>query len=444
MFNVVEICAGAGGQSLGLERAGFEHLLAVEIDDTAVQTLRNNLGRDNAEPARQDLETGNPVKEGVQERKDVVRHGDVADRQVWDPAEYADQVDLFAGGVPCPPFSIAGKQLGTSDERDLFAWAVHQVGIIKPKALLLENVRGLSMPRFAAYRQHVLDELAEQGYVGFWKLLQASDFGVPQLRPRFVLVALQQEYAPYFRWPDTSQYPSSSVGEVLKDLMASRGWPFADKWAEQANAIAPTIVGGSKKHGGADLGPTRAKQAWKKLAVDAMGVANEAPGPDWPHFNIKPPKLTVEMVARIQGWDSLENWPIQGRKTSQYRQVGNAFPPPVAEAVGRRIIAALRKEGEAEDMPELAEAVDHDPVYRVLKQAEKPLTSAAIQKLLKEPYGEEQLSRRIAYLHRDFSIETTEVGGKPAYTLGGFRGFIGQEDHERHKSFEGKARGQIS
>ena len=178
-LRVVEICAGAGGQALGLELAGFEHALAVELDPMAAETLKLN------------------------RPKWDVRVGDVADPEVWDPEQFRD-VDLLAGGVPCPPFSIAGKQLGANDERDLFAWAVELCGVMRPRALMLENVRGLSAPRFSAYRQHVLDRLNELGYVADWRLLQASDFGVAQLRPRFVLVALREEDAPYFTWPEAS------------------------------------------------------------------------------------------------------------------------------------------------------------------------------------------------------------------------------------------------
>jgi DNA (cytosine-5)-methyltransferase 1 len=157
-YRVVEICAGAGGQSLGLELAGFEHDLSVELDANAAATLRHNRPHWK------------------------VAVGDVANPDVWSPADYVG-VDLLAGGVPCPPFTIAGKQLGANDERDLFAWAIELCAIVRPRALMLENVRGLSLPRFAAYRQHILDRLAELGYAADWRLLHASDYGVPQLRP---------------------------------------------------------------------------------------------------------------------------------------------------------------------------------------------------------------------------------------------------------------------
>ena len=106
-LEVVEICAGAGGQALGLERAGFEHALAVELDGFACATLRAN--RPGWKVAR----------------------GDVADPEVWEPEAYAG-VALLAGGVPCPPFTVAGRQLGATDERDLFAWAVELCGQIRP------------------------------------------------------------------------------------------------------------------------------------------------------------------------------------------------------------------------------------------------------------------------------------------------------------------------
>src|SRR6478735_7558416 len=97
----------------------------------------------------------------------------------------------WSSDVCSSDLTVAGRQLGATDERDLFAWAVELCGTIQPRALLLENVRGLSTSRFSAYRQHVLDRLRDLGYVPGWRLLHASDFGVPQLRPRFVLVAVR-------------------------------------------------------------------------------------------------------------------------------------------------------------------------------------------------------------------------------------------------------------
>ncbi|MGW1812749.1 DNA cytosine methyltransferase [Streptomyces sp. NPDC002125] len=435
-LEVVEICAGAGGQSLGLERAGFRHRLAVELDSHAAETLRRNL-----------VEFLGYTEE---EADNSVKVGDVADPNIWNPAIDAANLDLLAGGVPCPPFSIAGKQLGSSDERDLFAWAIELCGKVQPKALLLENVRGLSANRFAGYRQHVLDRLKEHGYIAEWQLLQADDFGVSQLRPRFVLVALQREFAPYFEWPERRPGSAKSVGELLVDLMGANGWEGAQEWADAATGIAPTIVGGSKKHGGADLGPTRAKRAWAEKGVDAMGVADDAPLPAGPPVieGAPRPKLTTAMVARIQGWqdaggagdggESDFRWRFHGRKTSVYRQIGNAFPPPVAKALGVSIKNALNKVGTPRDLVETADVVT-DPVYKLLRSSARALTVEQIMAKLNalgNAMDQPGVERHLNHLKRDFEITTvTRSTGVPAYSIGEFKAFVGQDDHQRHDLF---------
>ena len=132
---------------------------------------------------------------------------------------------------------------------------------------------------------------------------------------------------------------SRTVGDVLYDLMVARGWKGANGWRARANDIAPTIVGGSLKHGGPDLGPTRAKRAWASLGVDGLGIADEPPHPDF----VGMPRLTVRMVARLQGFP--DDWQFAGRKTACYRQIGNAFPPPCAQAIGARLMRVFASRG---------------------------------------------------------------------------------------------------
>ena len=207
---------------------------------------------------------------------------------------------------------------------------------------MLENVRGLSQPRFAAYRSELIAELEDMGYVVFWELITAADYGLAQLRPRFILVALKERFCDFFAWPTPVEH-SLTVGEALRDLMAEGGWPGAAKWAERARGIGPTLVGGSKKHGGPDLGPTRAREAWARLGVKGSSIAEEAPGPDFPvDPNVEMPRLTVRMGGVLQGFPA--DWEWQGGKTAAWKQVGNAFPPPVAQAVGQSIAAALSRE----------------------------------------------------------------------------------------------------
>ncbi len=303
----LEICAGAGGQALGLEWAGFEHAHLVEIEPAACATLRANRPHWH-------------VSEG-----DVRSFSGQAYRGI----------DLLAGGVPCPPFSKAGQQHGENDERDLFPEALRLADECRPRAIMLENVRGLLDPTFAAYRARITSALGKLGYVATWQLLNASDFGVSQLRPRVLMVALQHDSIDDFAWPEPQRTPARHVGDLLHDLMAARGWRGATAWRRGAAMIAPTLVGGSKKHGGPDLGPTRARRAWLTLGVDGRGLADHAPDPDFEGM----PRLTVKMAARLQGFP--DDWVVAGKKTAAYRQIGNAFPPPVAAAVAGQIAVAL-------------------------------------------------------------------------------------------------------
>jgi DNA (cytosine-5)-methyltransferase 1 len=308
-LSALELCAGGGGQALGLEAAKFDCAGAVEIDSHCCATLRAN--RPSWNVIQGDLREfkGNPYK----------------------------GVDLIAAGVPCPPFSIAGKQLGGEDERDMFPSALRIIKEAKPRAVLLENVPGFASAKFIAYRHDLLKKLGRLGYKADWRVIQAADYGVPQLRPRFVLVALRADDWQHFLWPEPDG-KVKTVGPTLRDLMGANGWLGIDHWVQKADRIAPTVVGGSKKHGGPDLGPTRAKQQWRNMGVDAMGIANHAPDADFDVDGL--PRLTVRMVARIQSFP--DDWEFSGRKTAAYRQLGNAFPPLVAQAVGKSIAQALR------------------------------------------------------------------------------------------------------
>ncbi|MCL4673675.1 MAG: DNA cytosine methyltransferase [Sphingomonadaceae bacterium] len=303
----IEFCAGAGGQALGLEQAGFRHAALVEIEPEFAQTLRLNRPQWD------------------------VRANDMAE---FDGRPFRG-VELFTAGLPCPPFSVAGKQLGERDERNLFPAALRLIDEIQPKAVMIENVRGFLSAVFDDYRTHLKAQLAKMGYHVDWRLLNASDFGVPQLRPRVVIVAVRKDMVEAFDWPDVQPHNPPTVGQCLKDLMGENGWLGTDRWVKQANEIAPTLVGGSKKHGGPDLGPTRARRAWASLGVEGKSLANAAPERDF----VGMPRLTLRMAARLQGFP--DDWQFHGTKTTQYRQIGNAFPPPVARAVASNLRIAL-------------------------------------------------------------------------------------------------------
>ncbi|MDT6983847.1 DNA cytosine methyltransferase [Streptomyces lusitanus] len=375
----IEICAGAGGQAIGLHQAGFGHLALVEIDAHAVETLKLNI---------EDHE----VWAWEREHCDVLA-GDVKEfdpyRDVKKSAELLRMrgLDLLAGGVPCPPFSHAGKQLGKDDERDLFPRMLELVEILNPRAVMIENVRGIMDPKFSDYRDWITARLQGGEYrgddgqmakdpglgytVAKWGVLEASDFGVPQLRPRAILVAFREDIIKdlKYEWPTPTLEEPVSVAAALQPSMlerysryfegihAQRAREAYEKWLHKAQkrdaelkgkggGIAPTLVGGSKKHGGADLGPSRAKEAWRQLGISGLGVANDIETCEKKHtedrdlFRPDGPMLTVRQAAIVQGFP--REWDFFGGKTAQYRQVGNAFPPPVARAVGQSIADVLR------------------------------------------------------------------------------------------------------
>lgn len=366
-YTSIEICAGAGGQAIGLHLAGFRHLALVEIDKYAAATLRENIEvhpkwdweRDNCDVLCKDVLEFDPERD-LEKSAGLYRRG---------------EVDLLAGGVPCPPFSHAGKQLGEDDERDLFPRILELAELIRPRAVMIENVRGLMDAKFDDYRSRIQARLEEMepdddGLPGYqvvgWKVYEAEKFGVPQLRPRSILVAFRKDVLKDLKYEAPA--PSAervTVFDALKATMEERIKPFEggpraaqarqvfEDWKKEAGKdVAPTLVGGSKKHGGADLGPSRAKKAWRALGVSGMGVANapvngEPTGTeDRDLFRAGGPMLTVRQAAIIQGFPT--EWDFTGGKTAQYRQVGNAFPPPVAQAIGESIIEVLeadRKRG---------------------------------------------------------------------------------------------------
>jgi DNA (cytosine-5)-methyltransferase 1 len=153
-MKVLEMCAGAGGQALGFEQAGFDHSALIEIDEAACKTLRFNRPKWN------------------------VIQGDLND---FDPRPYS-KVDVVAGGLPCPPFSKAGKQLGSQDERNLFPAALGIIQQIRPRAVVIENVRGILDAIFTDYRSAFSKQMTKLGYWSDWRLFNSCDFGVPQLQ----------------------------------------------------------------------------------------------------------------------------------------------------------------------------------------------------------------------------------------------------------------------
>ncbi|MET7675182.1 DNA cytosine methyltransferase [Streptomyces seoulensis] len=313
-FTFLEMCAGAGGQALGLERAGFTPVMLIDSKADACFTL--DLNRPHWDAVCMDLAQFDP-----RSRPDVMG------------------VDLISGGLPRVKSSASVGRAEDNEERRLLRAAISLVCLVRPKAVLLENVPDLvEGAEFDADRDWIEKELRQVGLHANWGVLNAADFGVPQNRRSGFLVALSEPFNTRFAWPAPSGAAPRSVGDVLGPSMAARGWPGAERWTQEANRPAPALVGGSDRRGGGDLGPTGSKKAWAALGVNGNSLGDEPPGPDFPVDEL--PKLTVEQAAMIQSLP--RDWGLFGGKTSRYRQVGHAMPPPLATALGLAIATALR------------------------------------------------------------------------------------------------------
>ncbi|MFH9476691.1 DNA cytosine methyltransferase [Streptomyces anulatus] len=310
----VDVCAGAGGLALGLEKAGFDPVLLLDKKRIACETLRMN------RPTWNVLE---------------------ADLLDFDPAEHRQtyDVDLLSAGLPRVKSNATVARVETEEEQRLLEASVLLAHAIQPRALVIENVPGLvDSPKFESIRDFIRKELEHLGYRFRWFVLNAADFGVPQDRKQGVLVALKDQYFDAFEPPAPTVTEHLPVGRALRGSVGARGWPGADAWAAQAISVAPTLVGGSDKRGGADLGPTGSKKAWARMRVNGGTVADEVPGPNDDVSGLI--KLTDAQAAILQAFP--QEWRFAGKKTARYRQIGHASPPPVGTALGRAVATALK------------------------------------------------------------------------------------------------------
>ncbi|GAA2612078.1 DNA cytosine methyltransferase [Streptomyces axinellae] len=322
----IDICAGAGGLSLGLEHAGFEPVLLLDKMPVACDTLRMN------RPMWQVLEA------------DLLDFSPSRHQEIYD-------VDLLAAGLPRVKSSATVGRPHTEAELQLLETTVYLAHAVQPRALVIENVSGLAgAPGFESVRDLIRRELDHLGYRFLWFVLDAADFGVPQKRKQGLLVALKKRYFEAFHPPEPRVREHLSVGRALRRSMAAGGWRDADRWADQAIGVAPTLVGGSDRRGGADLGPSGTRKRWARMGVYGGSLANHVPGPD---FTWAPEtgrdgmvRITTDQTAILQGFPP--DWRFAGKKTARYRQIGHASPPPVGKALGLAIRAALGAPGTSE------------------------------------------------------------------------------------------------
>lgn len=382
----IELFAGGGGLALGIHDAGFEHLLVNELDRRACETLRANVADDFEARI-------------VAERWPLVT-GDVA---AIDWAPFEGRVDLLAGGAPCQPFSLGGRHRGEKDGRNLFPQVFRALREVRPRAFLLENVRGLLRESFRPYFEYIIAQLSEpyrspkpgeswkrhkarlewragdpggaesDRYVVHTRLVNAADYGLPQTRHRILILGFREDLGVDWTWPE----PSHSRDALLRAQLNGSYW--------DEHRIAPQAVPSvtrSRRTRLRHVGQPSEKR-WQTLR-DALGglpepvdgrehpvIANHVgiPGArlypghtgnplDWPAKTVKAGVhgvpggehvlirrdgthryLTVRECARLQGFP--DSYRFIGPRSEAMRQIGNAVPVPLARLVAARIADKL-------------------------------------------------------------------------------------------------------
>jgi DNA (cytosine-5)-methyltransferase 1 len=318
-LRALSLFSGGGGLDLGFERAGFSHVGAWDVLADAAATLEAN---------RPDW----TVHGGDQE-------GDVT-RVQW--RAWKGHADVVHGGPPCQPFSVAGRQRGAKDGRDMFPAFVRAVRAVEPLAFVAENVAALGGPKFRRYLQRtVLKPLGEK-YVTFQLELKAEEFGVPQQRRRLVIVGFRRKRDAK-RWaaPEVTHSPFST-DEPNGHLPRCVGVRWALGLPDiGVDGLAPTIRSSltGPRHTTSILSSVSSRKTWERLEIWPNGVAPtrdkaRAFVADNLHF-----RLSVPDVALVQGFP--EDWPFAGAVYMALGQIGNAVPPPIAYSVAASVAAAI-------------------------------------------------------------------------------------------------------
>lgn len=318
-MKVIELCAGAGGLALGFEKAGLEHELLVEIDKDCVATLKKNRPEWN------------------------VLHADIKD---VDFTPYS--ADVVVAGLPCQPFSYAGKKLGFNDTRGtLFFDYARCLEETKPKMCIIENVQGLVGHDKGRTLKTILNVLEnELGFEVQYQVLNAVDYGVAQKRKRMFIVGTKEDIV--FKYPE-KQGGNPTLRDALKDVPKSEGTSYSESkkqvldlvppggcWIDLPDDVQKEYMGKSLYSGGGKRGMAR-RLSWDEpcltLTTSPCQKQTERCHPD----ETRP--FTVREYARIQSFP--DEWEFCGSLNSQYKQIGNAVAVNVAEAVGKEVINAF-------------------------------------------------------------------------------------------------------
>ncbi|MGY3776312.1 DNA cytosine methyltransferase [Helcococcus sueciensis] len=333
-YKSIELFAGAGGMALGIEQAGFENILSIEIDKDACKTLRENRPNWN-------------VLEG-----DI---NEIAKKGISNYVNYQGEIDLIAGGVPCQAFSYAGKGKGFADTRGTLFYPMSIIiEDVKPKTFILENVKGLTTHDNGRTLETMIEIFENIGYTIFWNVLNSWDYDTAQKRERLIMIGIRNDLYENqifdYNYPEKQEY-KPVLKDILKDVPESIGRKYSDKkysimklvpqggcWIDLPEDVAKEYMKGSYYLGGGKRGVAR-RMSWDEPSL-TLTTAPDMKQTERCHPDETRP-FTVREYARIQSFP--DYWKFSGGMTSQYKQIGNAVPVNLAKYVGLSLVKYLNQ-----------------------------------------------------------------------------------------------------
>lgn len=328
-YRVVELFAGAGGLALGLEHAGLQSAMLVEIEKNAVATLRHN-------------------------RPDWHVIGDDIAKVDFTKVE----ADILTGGFPCQAFSFAGKRLGFEDTRGtLFFEYARAIKEINPKVIVGENVRGLEKHDEGRTLSTMLNILDDLGYCVEYRILRAQYLDVAQKRERLVMIGVRKDLDLPICFPKEQDY-TISLSDALSHVPVSEGQTYSEKkhavmvqipeggyWRDLPDVEQQQYMGASYHLGGGKTGMAR-RLSWNEPSLTL--TCNPAQKQTERCHPSETRPLQVREYARIQSFP--DDWQFTGSCSSQYRQIGNAVPVNLGYHIGRCLRAMLDNQPDENSM----------------------------------------------------------------------------------------------
>jgi DNA (cytosine-5)-methyltransferase 1 len=340
-LTAIDAFAGAGGLGLGLVAAGYEMLYSFDLDELAVATQRANATRPEH---RIEVEDVNNLLGGELLRRVGLRRG---------------ELDLLAGGPPCQGFSVQrGRQTNEDPRNALVAAYAQLIEEVHPRAFVMENVPGLASPRSADALGSLWEMTERVGYRVYKQVLDAQDFGVPQRRRRYVVVGIRGDEDRTFIWPETSSPERKTVRETigwLPPVDSSHGYSLHR--ADRLSALNMERLGALKEGQGREHLPEHLLADCHRRSSDLIGHRNVYGRMSWdevaPTITARFDSFTrgkfghpeqIRSISLLEG-ALLQTFPVNytfvGNKVDVARQIGNAVPPRLGEAIGRAISAVL-------------------------------------------------------------------------------------------------------